>query len=223
MVGIFIMDVSHSTSFNNTEQISNFLMNLEKNIKEWTAVLPHSYVNFRMGDELFFVSDSPSAVLVLTYYIKLLWPFKNQPVKFGIAVGEAVLPEEQFEHWNDPLIKQARIALEEIKNNELVDFKLAASEDVNLYNDVLFYYLTDIIHSQTTIQRQVYLQSLTVVMQKDLAEQFNKSVSTISTHLKKGHARQLMLIQQSLEQYDDTFVADMTERITAYIKQEVSL
>ncbi|KAA1040271.1 hypothetical protein [Macrococcus equipercicus] len=219
MLGIFIMDVSHSTSFHNTEEISHFLRKLERRIEAWSAVLPHSYVNFRMGDELFFVSDSPSSTLVLAYYIKLLWPFNHQPVKFGIAVGEAALPDHSFEHWNDPLIKQARLALDEIKTHELVDFKLAAPVDTALYNDILFYYLTDILQSQTAMQRQVYLMNLTAATQKELAETFQKSISTISTHLKKGRSRQLALILQSLERFDETYEPRMKQLIHDSIKE----
>ena len=223
MLGIFIMDVTHSTSYHNTEEISDFLIKLEKNITEWTAVLPRSYVNFRMGDELFFVSDSPSSTLVLAYYIKLLWPFNNQPIKFGIAIGDALMPDNQFEHWNDPLIKRARVALDDIKTHDQVDFKLVAPDDSSLYNHILFYYLTDIMQMQTDIQRQVYLHSLTTSTQKELARLCSKSVSTISTHLKKGRSRQLMLIQQSLKDYDETFEPRMEQLIHHYIKQEASL
>ncbi|GGB06239.1 sigma-70 family RNA polymerase sigma factor [Macrococcus hajekii] len=219
MIGLFIMDVSGSTSHNNAEEISHKLYQLEQAIIEWTVPLNRSYVNFRMGDELFFVTDSPGSMLILAYYIKLSWPLKSQTLKFGMAIGDSPLPDEDFEHWNAPIIKQARLALDSIKTNEQTDLCLAA-QDASLINHVLFYYLTDILQQHTDIQREVLLCNLSIPVQKELALYMDKSVSTVSTHLKKARSKQLELIEQELMHFTgDAVNEEMRTHIRATLKE----
>jgi len=200
MIGLFIMDVSGSTAQGNTDEVRHKLQQLEKAINQWTQSLNRRYVNFRMGDELFFVCDSPGDMLIIAYYIKLSWPLKSQTLKFGLSIGESELPEANFEHWNAPIIKKARQALENIKTNDQVDLYLSA-ENVSMINHVLFYYMTDILHHHTDIQREILLMSLAIPIQRELAHEMGKSFSTVSTHLKKARSKQLDLIEQELIQY----------------------
>lgn len=53
MLSIFIMDVSNSTQLNNTDDISKALEGMTESIEQWTQSLNFSYINYRMGDELF--------------------------------------------------------------------------------------------------------------------------------------------------------------------------
>lgn len=53
MLSIFIMDVSNSTQLNNTDDISKALEGITESIEQWTQSLNFSYINYRMGDELF--------------------------------------------------------------------------------------------------------------------------------------------------------------------------
>lgn len=221
MTGLFIMDVSGSTSHDNMVTVSRLLVTLEENIKNWTSDFK-SYINYRMGDELFFICESPSTTLVLAYYIKLVWPLFNQPVKFGIAVGDIEFPNQHIEQWNDPLIKSARIALNDIKSNDAVDFKLVGSDEDALYNDVLFYYLTDIMQNQTPLQREIFLASLTTDSQKELAALTRRSNSTISNHLKKGRSKQLHLIEQLLIQFDTSFNHTLKTNFYQFLSGEIT-
>ncbi|TDM04199.1 sigma-70 family RNA polymerase sigma factor [Macrococcus carouselicus] len=215
MIGLFIMDVSGSTAYNNTEEISEKLQQLEHAIKEWTRPLNRSYVNFRMGDELFFVCDAPGSMLMLAYYIKLSWPLKSQTLKFGLTIGDSTLPDEDYEHWNNPIIKKARLALDSIKTNEQVDLCLDAPE-ASMINHVLFYYLTDILQQLTDIQREVLLNSLAFPVQRELAVHMDRSFSTVSTHLKKARSRQLALIEEELLHFSPETV---NEEMRHHIRQ----
>lgn len=136
-------------------------------------------------------------MLIIAYYIKLSWPLKSQTLKFGLSIGESELPEADFEHWNAPIIKKARQALESIKTNDQVDLCLSA-ENVSMMNHVLFYYMTDILRQHTDIQREILLMSLSIPVQRELAHEMDKSFSTVSTHLKKARSKQLDLIEQEL-------------------------
>lgn len=220
MTGLFIMDVSGSTSHDNMDVVSRTLMKLEEEIKNWTSDF-RSYINYRMGDELFFVCESAGTALVLAYYIKLIWPLNHQPVKFGIAAGDVDFPDDGIEQWNDPLIKSARLALIDIKSNEAADFKIAGTFDTTLYNDVLFYYLTDIIQNQTPLQREIFLVSLITPSQKELANVTRRSSSTISAHLKKGRAKQLHLIEQTLSKFDATFHHTLKIKFHQFLSEEM--
>lgn len=53
MLSLFVMDVSGSTKYDNSEAISNALVNLTDEIEQWTKDVSFKYINFRMGDELF--------------------------------------------------------------------------------------------------------------------------------------------------------------------------
>lgn len=205
MLSLFVMDVSGSTKFNNTEEISKYLIHLTKEIEHWTQDVGFKYINFRMGDELFFVSDSLSATLFTSYYIKLLWPYKNQPIKFGIAASDIPIPEGNLEHWNAPIIKSARQNLAQIKHTDISDFYLSIEDqDVDIINQVLYPYLTEIVHNHSDMQRKVVLLSFVYAHQKEIAQALNKGISTISEHLKKGHKKQLLLIEAALSDLDDT-------------------
>lgn len=217
MIGLFIMDVSESTAHGNTGEISQKLRRLEGAINSWTQPLNKRYVNFRMGDELFFVCDSPGDMLMLAYYIKLSWPLKSQTLKFGLSIGESELPEADFEHWNAPIIKAARQALESIKTNDQVDLSLSA-ENASMINHVLFYYMTDILRQHTDIQREILLMSLSIPVQRELALEMDKSFSTVSTHLKKARSKQLDLIEQELIHYSSGINEEMRATIRHTLK-----
>ncbi|MGZ9848991.1 helix-turn-helix domain-containing protein [Macrococcus psychrotolerans] len=199
MLSIFIMDVSNSTQLNNTDDISKALEGMTESIEQWTQSLNFSYINYRMGDELFFVSDCTHATLLISYYIKLLWPYKSQPVKFGIAAGNEEVPKRHIEHWNSKLTKAARNNLERIKKSDISDFYVTIeATDMSLYNDVLFPYLTEIVQNHSLLQQAIFQQSLYIDTQKEIAQLNNKSVSTISEHLNKAHYKQLGLIKKHL-------------------------
>ncbi|WP_414049633.1 hypothetical protein [Macrococcus animalis] len=199
MLSLFVMDVSGSTKFNNTDAISKQLIQFTKEIDHWTQNVSFKYINFRMGDELFFVSDNLSATLFTSYYIKLLWPFNNQPVKFGIAVSDEAIPKGNLEHWNAPIIKQARHNLAQIKQGDMSDFYLTIDHhNVDIFNNILYPYLTEIVHNHSDMQRKVILLSYVYEQQKEIAKVLDKGVSTISEHLKKGHKKQLLLIEAAL-------------------------
>ncbi|WP_414046459.1 hypothetical protein ACMGE7_05835 [Macrococcus equi] len=205
MLSLFVMDVSGSTKLNNSEKISQMLEKLTADIHNWTKDLSFSYVNFRMGDELFFVCDSVSVTLLTSFYIKLLWPFKAQPVKFGISASHDPLPEGNLEHWNAPVIKQARTNLSKIKQSDVSDFFLTINgTNVDVINNVLYPYLTEITNQHSDMQRKAVLLSYCYTQQKEIAETLNKSISTISEHLKKGHKKQLTLIEAALQNIDET-------------------
>ncbi len=203
MLSLFVMDVSGSTKYDNTAAISHTLVHLTEEIEQWTKDVSFKYINFRMGDELFFVSDSLSATLFTSFYIKLLWPYKSQPIKFGIAASNEEIPTGNLEHWNAPIIKQARRNLTQIKQSDITDFHLTIEEqDVTVINNVLYPYLTEIVHNHSEMQQQVLLLSYVYDQQKEIAQVLGKSLSTISEHLKRSHKKQLMLIEAALTQLD---------------------
>lgn len=205
MLSLFVMDVSNSTKYNNADEIKGLLIQLTHDIATWTKTLDFKYINFRMGDELFFVTNNLTATLLISYYIKLLWPLKRQPIKFGIAASNCELPKGNLEHWNAPIIKQARYNLEQIKHSDISDMYLTIdNEDTSFLNDILYPYLTEIIQSHSMMQRNTILLSHVFEQQKDIAQYLNKSMSTISEHLKKGHKKQLLLIEAALQKVDAT-------------------
>lgn len=200
MLAIMVMDVSNSTKYDNGKDIRLFLEQLTIYTEKATEHLSFSYTDFRMGDELFFVCNDMNTTLLLSYYIKLLWPFKNQPVKFGIAIGDIDWPTGNIEHWNDPLIKHARNALTAVKQSDISHFHLYYENDVTtLYNDIVFPYITEITEAHTPVQQSLLLYDLVYPNQKIVAEKISKTTSTVSAQLKRAHKRQLKLIEQQLK------------------------
>ncbi|UBH12136.1 hypothetical protein [Macrococcus armenti] len=203
MLSLFIMDVSSSTQMNNQSDIRNAMENITAQVERWSEPLQFKYTNFRMGDELFFVCDNLASTLLISYYIKLIWPFKAQPVKFGIAAGDEPVPDMNIEHWNSKLTKLARTNLEQIKRSDITDFQLSIYDmNTDIYNDVLFPYFTSIVKAHSKLQQSILVQSLYTETQKEIAQINHKSESTISSHLNKAQYKQLSLIKKHLLTFD---------------------
>src|SRR5699024_9689041 len=188
MISLLIMDVSGSTKA--AQGLSKEIKWLEKEISDWLAHQEKSYVNYRMGDELFIISSKPHYTLSIAFYAKLLWRKSSFPLKCSfhtIAVEYADTDPDECTHAG---IKDTRTAID--------DF---AGVDVDSSVGVALMYVTDISNSPTELQRGVLLLKMSGLTQKEIAETLNKSHSTISAHYQKSRGRQLEVIQDFLQSY----------------------
>ena len=194
MISLLIMDVSGSTKA--TQDLSKEIKWLEKEISGWLSHQEKSYVNYRMGDELFIISSKPHYTLFIAFYAKLLWRENSFPLKCSFHTIDEKFPETDPEEWTDAGIKETRIALDNVKKSAIQDF---AGVDIDCSIDVALMYVTDILNNLTGLQREVLLMKMSNMTQKEIASSLNKSHSTISAHFQKSRGRQLEVILNFLE------------------------
>lgn len=196
MISLLIMDVSGSTKA--TKGLSKEIKQLEKEISSWLDNQEKSYVNYRMGDELFIISSKPHYTLFIGFYAKLLWSENSFPLKCSFHTIDIEYPDKDPEEWTHASIKDTRGALDAVKKSPIQDF---AGVDVDEPVDIALMYATDILNNLTALQREVLLLKMSGLAQKEIAEVLNKSHSTISAHFQKSRGRQLEVILSFLESY----------------------
>jgi len=211
MISLLIMDVSGSTKA--AQGLSKEIKWLEKEISDWLGHQEKSYVNYRMGDELFIISSKPHYTLFIAFYAKLLWRKSSFPLKCSFHTIDVEYPDTDPEEWTHAGIKDTRNALNEVKKSAIQDF---AGVDVDSSVGVALMYVTDISNSLTELQRAVLLLKMSGLTQKEIAETLNKSHSTISAHYQKSRGRQLEVIQDFLQSYyeDDVDITELQNKVT---------
>jgi hypothetical protein len=211
-ISVFIMDVSGSSFDPNFgEELEVYLHNLTNWIKNWSKDVLNVKVTTRMGDEIMLISESYAAAYMIASYISRIWKFKDHKPYFGLSFGniQRDLEDINLETWIHPLVKQARIANDELKkvkdNRPLFRFKLDNNVTnttlINLLNTEpsgnLFSVFETLINTLIETQnlyfiRQTELQELITTLylilgkQRDISSLIKKSPSTISSHLNKG-------------------------------------
>lgn|SRR5699024_4557082 len=211
MISLLIMDVSGSTKA--AQGLSKEIKWLEKEIAGWLGQQDESYVNYRMGDELFILSSKPHYTLFISFYAKLLWWENSFPLKCSFHTIDIAYPKTDPEEWTDSAIKDTRNALDDVKKSAIQDF---AGVDIDGAIDVALMYATDIFNNLTKLQRRVLLLKMSGLTQKEIAETLNKSHSTISVHYQKSRGRQLEVILDFLKTYheDEVDISELQNKVT---------
>ena len=186
ILSMLIMDVSNSTKA--PKEIYDHLAFIEEKLQELNTDQNRIYVNYRMGDELFILSDTEYYTALLSLYVKVLWPASDFPLKCSFHSVDIPFPEGNPEHWNHPSIKTVRESLQSIKKSNMQDF---ASPYMTKGIEIALMYATDIFRDLTESQQEVMQYYLTGMSQKDIAAETNKSVATISKHVQLSRVKQL--------------------------------
>lgn len=186
ILSMLIMDVSNSTKA--PKEIYDHLAFIEEKLQELNTDQNRIYVNYRMGDELFILSDTEHYTALLSLYVKVLWPASDFPLKCSFHSVDIPFPEGNPEHWNHPSIKTVRESLQSIKKSNMQDF---ASPHMTKGIEIALMYATDIFRDLTESQQEVMQYYLTGMSQKDIAAKTNKSVATISKHVQLSRVKQL--------------------------------
>ncbi|SOC38995.1 helix-turn-helix transcriptional regulator [Salinicoccus kekensis] len=216
MISLLIMDVSGSTRA--TKELPKEIKWLEHEISCWLDGEEKSYVNYRMGDELFVLSSKPHFTLFIAFYAKLLWWETEFPLKCSFHTVDIQYPDVDPEEWTDASVKDVRNSLDAIKNSSIQDFAgVGMPEAAN----VALMYATDILNNLTKLQREVLLLKMTGITQKEIAEILNKSHSTISAHFRKSRGAQLEVILNFLESHykDETDITELKKKVVESIRK----
>lgn len=196
-VSIFIMDVTKSSSSDNGEELSKYLEDIEVLINHWFEGYGSVKVKHRSGDEVIFLSYGYSAAFVTAFFISRIWRYEENKPYFGLAFGnvDKELEELDIDKWIHPLVKQARMAndcLKDQRERETFLFKGHdhAPELLTLLNGMLK--LQHVVNGhQTEIQRLVCSLYLVYERQNAVAEILKRSAPTIYSHYKKGNSEHL--------------------------------
>ncbi len=214
-VSIFIMDVSNSSYEDEFgQELTLYLKEMVERINIWTNGIVKTKVKHRMGDEIFFISEHYSTAYTIAFYISRIWKYKNHKPYFGLSFGNISKKIEDIDTdtWIHPLVKQARMANDDIKkksnrqqfsfeldnvsNGKLVNTFLQVDENYRyefetLFNLLLRYQHT-FIEKQTELQHLICSLFLILNQQKRIAAFLGKSPATISSHYKKGNCEEIL-------------------------------
>lgn len=199
-VSVFIMDVSNSSKEEVGNELSDYLQQLQVSIAYWTQNIVPTKVIHRAGDELVVVSSGYGTAYTLAFYLSRIWKFVDHPPYFGFSFGN--IQEEirnlNIDTWIHPLMKEARIANNYLKNQanrRQFYFKLPDSPNENsspyiksfevLLNTSL-HLKQEQINAQTDIQALVCSLYLLLGQQNKVSEYLERTRSTISSHMKNG-------------------------------------
>jgi hypothetical protein len=197
-VSVFIMDVTDSSSAGYGEELSAYLEQLEKNIKNWCGKIGSAQVKHRSGDELIFLAEGYSSAFITAFFISSIWRYEKHLPYFGLAYGrlDKKVEEIDIEKWIHPLAKQARNANEHLKkqkDRETFYFQIPDREPglQTLINGMLS--LQNVLRiEQTDVQRLVCSLYLIYGKQNIVAQLLDRSAPTVYSHFKKGHCEQII-------------------------------
>jgi len=216
-ISLFIMDVTSSTKHENRNELSEYLSiwedilnSLENDNPDFTIK-----VNYRMGDEILLVADDYATAYLIANYMFYLWKYpKNRPY-FGLSNGviNDSIEDIDLEKWNHPLIKEARLANDSIKNTKHRQQAIKVYENKNLLSDKkiinhilkLQYYLAE---KQTKKQKEITGLYMLYGAQNTLATLLNKTTATISNQFTSGATS---LIIESIEQLQEMLMLEQFE------------
>ncbi|MCG3795979.1 hypothetical protein CON78_29965 [Bacillus toyonensis] len=211
-VSVFIMDVTNSTSEGNWNELTNYLIEWESDIRSWSSKEATIKVKHRMGDEILLIADHYATAYVIAFYMSLIWKLKKQKLYFGVACGHINdnLESIEIDSWNHPLIKRARMANEKIKNDtnrdtsiifdmyeEVANFDKANQlvENMNLLAQLQDKMISD----QAPQQKLVCSLYAVFGEQKRIAQELGKTTSTISSHFRKGASEMIFKVFNQLK------------------------
>ncbi|RDW21292.1 hypothetical protein CWR48_02440 [Oceanobacillus arenosus] len=130
-ISIFIMDItSSSTDGKVGEELELYLKEVVNMVKIWSEDVVNLKISHRQGDELFLISENFSTAYTIAFYISRIWKFSEHKPYFGLTFGNINkrVMDIEIETWIHPLVKQARMANNELKlatdNREKFKFKL---------------------------------------------------------------------------------------------------
>ncbi|MEH7502667.1 hypothetical protein V7152_11725 [Neobacillus drentensis] len=251
-ISIFILDVSNSSTEKMGEELTVYLDELVDWITCWTKNIGSVQIKHRAGDEIIFVGPGYSTAYTIAFFVSRVWKFKNHMPYFGLAFGdiEKELKKVDLEKWIHPLVKQARYANDQIKqekNRTLFKFELDQfyPSDVNYslpYNqfrnefekliNTLLNLQLKFIRSQTDIQEVVCSLYLILKQQKAIGTLLGRTAPTISSHFKKGNSEEILdtfskiiSILHSLQEkaYPESAInpQDINEKLTTSIRNHM--
>jgi len=193
-VSVFIMDVTDSTNFQDSNDLTNYLGAVVRGVEAWIPGDVPFRIKQRYGDEIIFVSKHLETAYIVASYIKRFWKYPNHSPYFGMTYGfldKDITAIEDVDKWNHPILKSARHAIDDLKKQDdrawlvcLTDD--SADEDINQAINMTCEIQNMIIKEQTDIQQITCLLYLLFQRQTDVARLLNKSAPTISIALKKG-------------------------------------
>ncbi|RPF57960.1 hypothetical protein [Abyssicoccus albus] len=226
MYSILIIDVSGSTDSRFTQKISEVLLNynliLKDVLKDNNNNDTQHYIDFRMGDELFFIGKQTDAIII-QYMLQLLWPFEDAQIKAAMFTQLKSFPSGNIEQWNSKDAKIVRNTLDHIKSSEHIHFVHAKHEQNDEIFTALSMYQTSILNRLSIIQKFLFFNSYQFDTQTALSEYAKKSNSTISAHLSKGEKMQLDYILTTMinyvnikDQYDDVKDISLIKNISSH-------
>ncbi|MGE1214050.1 hypothetical protein [Bacillus toyonensis] len=215
-ISVFIMDVTNSTSKGDWNELTRYLKEWESVINSWSNNETIIKAKHRMGDEILLVGNHYATAYIIAFYMEMHWKFKEQNPYFGISFGciEEDLEHIEIDSWNHPLIKRARIANEKIKNNPNRDTSVIfdVCEEVSNFEkgkqfqdtmNLLVQLQNKLLDDQTKQQKLICSLYTIFREQKKIAQELNKTSSTISSHYRKGASEMIFKI---FEQLQDTLV-----------------
>lgn len=220
-ISIFIMDITDSTKHSDGEELSEYLSIWENILNEFGSHSESLTVraNYRMGDEIFLIADDYVTAYTVATYMYFLWKYpKNNPY-FGISNGYIDVPIDDIdlERWNHPIIKEARLANEAIKNakSRLQAIRVYAAEkedskckiEKKVMNHILKLQHQLAAH-QTQKQKEITGLYMLYGAQNNIATLLNKSKATISNQFSKGATS---LILESISQLQEMMIFSQLE------------
>jgi hypothetical protein len=214
-VSIFIMDVSNSSYEDEFgQELTLYLREMVERISIWTDGIVKTKVKHRMGDEILLISENYSSAYAIAFHISRIWKYRNNKPYFGLSFGDVRKEIEDIDTdtWIHPLLKQARMANEDLKkksnrpqfrfeldhvsNDKTIDTFLHVDENYRSEFETLFNLVLRM--QQTHIDKQTELQYLICTLyvflnqQKKVAAFLGKSPATISSHYKKGSCEEIL-------------------------------
>jgi len=225
-VSIFIMDISNSSdNAGFGTELERYLAEIEQLIKSWVDGIVPCQISRRRGDEIIFISKNYATAYIIAFYLGKIWKYTNHSPYFGLSFGnvEADLNRINPETWIHPLVKQARIANDELKSMQAdriqyrfnlvpADVESRSHDSVDILLATFETLINSILENQNVyLKKQTEIQKLTTALyvilakQKKIAAYLNKTPATISSHLNKGNGHEIL----------KTF-KKMTEALTMY-------
>src|SRR5699024_9339237 len=117
-VSVCIMDISRSSADDFGRELSQYLQQLKQAIGDWTNSFIMTKTTHRAGDELVVISEGFATAYMIAFYISRIWRYPKHPPYFGLSFGliKEQLADIHVETWIHPLMKQARVANDFLKN-----------------------------------------------------------------------------------------------------------
>jgi hypothetical protein len=221
-VSVFIMDVTESSSAEHREELSDYIADIERSVKEWFLNFASVQVKHRSGDELILVADGYSSALITAFFISRIWKFENNKPYFGLAFGsiDKKVDEIDIEKWIHPLVKQARTANDTLKKQKDRESFSFEGNNQNPELQTLLNGMLKLQHAldiqQTEVQRLVCSLYLVYEKQNAVAELMKRSAPTIYSHFKKGHSEQVLGSYRAIANVLDSLQAKEFEEFEKY-------
>ncbi|MHA6251166.1 hypothetical protein [Oceanobacillus sp. CAU 1775] len=240
-VSVFIMDVRNSSKIDIGDEISNYLQQFQVSLAYWSQNIVTTKVIHRAGDELVVVCNGFASAYTLAFYLSRIWKFREHPPYFGLSFGriEEELNTLNIETWINPLMKEARLANNYLKNQEkrmqfyfkLPDVNKEASYEIDsnpleLLLNTNLKLTQEHANAQTELQSLVFSLYLILGQQNKVSKYLGRTKSTISTHMKNGKTDIIIEafenIVQVLNGLETESTTNKVTELQASIKQNIT-